>query len=503
MLARRGQGFFAPQGSGGAFFASPQVVARALAGLYAAGATIGALTVLLPHPASSDETVLWSNIAVAFAAALLLWLISTAPWLRIWICQLAAVAGTLVITRAVIYGGDSDFYSLWYLWVGLYTFFFFGRLWGAAHMALVGAAYGFALTQEPSSSPLARWVMTVGTIAIAGLLIDYLSERVRRRAAESDARARALSAVASVAHELARRTSPESAAPAVCESAVQVTGAAEAVLWEPAADGGGLTATAATDPSVHGATVPFLSSPSGVVAAFTSGEPRFLPVSTAADSSEPSRAIAGSALYQPVSRESIPIGVLAVHWAERFEAMPKEAGWVVELLAVEASIAIERAETLMRLERVARTDDLTGLPNRRAWDEQLKREVARARRAGSPLSVAVLDLDYFKDYNDRFGHQAGDRLLKEVAANWQRVIRDTDLLARYGGEEFALALPGADLKEAVTLLERLRSVTPAEERVSAGAVQWNGAESESDLVDRADQAPYAAKRGGRDRIVRG
>jgi diguanylate cyclase (GGDEF)-like protein len=195
--------------------------------------------------------------------------------------------------------------------------------------------------------------------------------------------------------------------------------------------------------------------------------------------------------------------VLAIHWAERFEAMPKEAGWVVGLLAVEASIAIERAETLMRLERVARTDDLTGLPNRRAWDEQLKREMARARREGSSLSVALLDLDYFKDYNDRFGHQAGDRLLKELAANWQRVIRDTDVLARYGGEEFALALPGADLEEAIGLLERLRSVTPAEERVSAGAVEWNGNEPEPELVARADRALYAAKRGGRDRIIRG
>jgi diguanylate cyclase (GGDEF)-like protein len=476
------------------------MMARALAALYLAGAGIGALTVLLPHSASADEAVLWSNIALALAAAIALALIASASWNRPWISQVAVAIGTLVITRAVISGGDVDFYSLWYLWVGLYTFFFFGRRWGALHMALVGAAYGFALTQETISSPLARWAMTVGTVAIAGLLIDVLAGRVRQRAAEADARARALAAVSTVAHELARRTSPESAAPAVCESAVDVTGAAEAVLWEPSGDGTVLVATASTDAAVKGTKVPFVSPPSSIVAAFTSGDPCFVPEPTSADS--PALAhLAGSALYQPVSRETTPIGVLAIHWLDTFDAMPEEAGWTVGLLAVEAAIAIERAETLSRLERVARTDDLTGLANRRSWDEHLHREVSRAARDGSPLAVAVLDLDHFKRYNDRYGHQAGDRLLKEVAANWQRQIRDTDILARYGGEEFALALPGAGIAEAKGLLERLRAVTPRDERVSAGVVQWDGAESEAELLDRADRALYAAKRGGRDRVV--
>lgn len=476
------------------------MMAQALGALYLAGAAIGALTVILPHAASADETVLWSNIALALGASIALALVAGASWLRPWMCQVAVALGTLMITRAVVYGGDVDFYSLWYLWVGLYTFFFFGRHWGAAHMVLVGAAYGFALTQAPASSPLARWTMTVGTIAIAGLLIDVLAGRVRRRAAEADARARALAAVSSVAHELSRRTSPEAAAPAVCESALEVTGSAVAVLWEPSGDGSVLVATAATDPAVQGTKVPFVSPPSSVIASFTSGEPRFVAQPGSADSPALSH-LAGSALYQPVSRESTPIGVLAIHWSETFDTMPEETGWTVGLLAVEAAIAIERAETLARLERVARTDDLTGLANRRSWDEHLRREVSRARRDGAPLAVAVLDIDHFKRYNDRYGHQAGDRLLKEVAANWQRRIRDTDILARYGGEEFALALPGAGSDHAKQLLERLRAATPRNERVSAGVVQWDGQEDEGSLLDRADQALYVAKRAGRDRVV--
>jgi diguanylate cyclase (GGDEF)-like protein len=480
---------------------APSAMARTLGALFLAGALTGALTVLLPHPAAADDTVLWSNVALALAGSLALLAVSRAGWLRAWMCQIAIAVGTLLITRAIVAGGDVDLYSFWYLWVGLYAFFYFGRWWGFAHMAVVGSAYAYALIQEPPPSPLAHWVMTVGTITVAGVLIDILASRVRRQVDQADARSRALSAVATVAHELSRRTSPVSAAPAVCESALEVTGAAEAVLWEPNRKGDALVATASTAPDAKGEVIPFLSTPSGVVQAFATGEPQFVRDSTSSDVPVLARAAPGSALYRPVSREGTPIGVLAIHWIERFDAIPEEAGWVVGLLAVEAAIAIERAETLSRLELVASTDDLTGLENRRAWDAHLKREVARARRAGSPLAVALLDLDHFKRYNDRYGHQAGDRLLKEVAANWQRAIRDTDILARYGGEEFALALPGADLEGAIRLLERLRGVTPKGERVSAGVVQWDGRESEHELIARADGALYSAKRGGRDRIV--
>jgi diguanylate cyclase (GGDEF)-like protein len=157
----------------------------------------------------------------------------------------------------------------------------------------------------------------------------------------------------------------------------------------------------------------------------------------------------------------------------------------------------------VRLERVARTDDLTGLANRRAWDEHLAREVARAKRTGGSLAIALLDLDHFKNYNDVNGHPAGDRLLKQVAAGWSGAIRATDILARYGGEEFAVALPGATEEEARATLERMREVMPEEQRVSAGLVFWDGDEGEVGLVGRADRALYAAKAAGRDRVLIG
>jgi diguanylate cyclase (GGDEF)-like protein len=148
--------------------------------------------------------------------------------------------------------------------------------------------------------------------------------------------------------------------------------------------------------------------------------------------------------------------------------------------------------------RLARTDGLTGVANRRAWDEELPRALARAARSGGRLCVALVDLDHFKDYNDRHGHQAGDRLLKAAAAAWQARLRKTDLLARYGGEEFAVLLPDCGLDAAMVIAERLRTAQP-EVTCSLGVAAWDAREGDGQLVARADRALYAAKAAGRDR----
>jgi diguanylate cyclase (GGDEF)-like protein len=150
--------------------------------------------------------------------------------------------------------------------------------------------------------------------------------------------------------------------------------------------------------------------------------------------------------------------------------------------------------------RLARTDGLTGVANRRAWDEELPRELARSARSRQPVCVALLDLDHFKAYNDEHGHQAGDRLLKTAAAAWEGRLRKTDLLARYGGEEFAVLLPDCALGNAMEIAERLRTAQP-EVTCSIGVADWDGREDSGRLVARADRALYAAKAGGRDRCV--
>jgi diguanylate cyclase (GGDEF)-like protein len=164
-------------------------------------------------------------------------------------------------------------------------------------------------------------------------------------------------------------------------------------------------------------------------------------------------------------------------------------------------LVVQRERLQLRLGLMARTDALTGLPNRRAWDEALDRELARADRSGSRVCVALLDLDHFKQFNDLNGHPAGDTHLKEAASLWLERLRSADLIARYGGEEFALLLAATDTHQAREVVETLRSCVPQEETVSAGIAEWDGVEAGAELLMRADRALYEAKRMGRDRTV--
>ena len=150
-------------------------------------------------------------------------------------------------------------------------------------------------------------------------------------------------------------------------------------------------------------------------------------------------------------------------------------------------------------ELLARTDELTGLPNRRWLHDELGREIARAQRQGFEIWAAVIDLDHFKQFNDRFGHAAGDALLSEAANEWRSVLRVSDFLARTGGEEFVLLLPDCDRAGAHEVIERLRAATPLAQTCSAGYVRWDRIESGYDLIKRADVALYRAKASGRDR----
>jgi diguanylate cyclase (GGDEF)-like protein/PAS domain S-box-containing protein len=173
----------------------------------------------------------------------------------------------------------------------------------------------------------------------------------------------------------------------------------------------------------------------------------------------------------------------------------------------------ELAASNAKLLALSTTDDLTGLRNYRSLRVELEQELRRARRTRQPLSVLMIDIDHFKHYNDRHGHEAGNVVLRGVAEILRTSVREIDTLARYGGEEFCVVLPAAATAEARAVAERLRARIAAEPfaggreqpaghlSISVGVAELiESDQSPADLLRRADDALYRAKRGGRDRV---
>jgi diguanylate cyclase len=171
-------------------------------------------------------------------------------------------------------------------------------------------------------------------------------------------------------------------------------------------------------------------------------------------------------------------------------------------------------DSLAKSEERAKTDTLTGLPNRRALDEFLRKTQTAAMEQGEPFSTLLIDIDHFKRFNDEFGHSVGDQVLKLMANVLRERVREIDLPARYGGEELIAVLRGADLVAASAVAERIRRSICERQivrratgeampgiTVSIGVAQFRGGEPVAELIERCDQALYLAKKNGRNRVV--
>ncbi|HSO06972.1 MAG TPA: DUF484 family protein [Pelomicrobium sp.] len=187
-------------------------------------------------------------------------------------------------------------------------------------------------------------------------------------------------------------------------------------------------------------------------------------------------------------------------------------------LAAVVAVCLENVTYSERLKHMGLTDGLTGVHNRRYFEQRLREEASRCLRQGSPLACMLLDIDHFKRINDSHGHQEGDRVLREVAFRIKNQLRLSDALARYGGEEFAALLGSADAQLGRHIGERVRraiSQTPFRLRdgtelpvtlsigiatIEAGAAPASAESAAAAMVERADQALYRAKQGGRDRV---
>ncbi len=220
-----------------------------------------------------------------------------------------------------------------------------------------------------------------------------------------------------------------------------------------------------------------------------------------------------------VTRESegggeVPLGAIAA--SRPIPRMGRATVRAQQLLALRTlattlAEACGRVELMRRLEHLSRIDPLTALGNRRAFDEALPEELARAQRAGAPLSLVMIDVDHFKAFNDRHGHVAGDQALADVARVLSETARTEDRACRVGGEEFALLLPGADEAAAAEVAERVRRGVQdmagpfGPVTVSLGVAAWDAGRhgDGAGLRAAADARLYAAKAGGRNRVVAG
>ncbi|HUG52308.1 MAG TPA: diguanylate cyclase [Vicinamibacteria bacterium] len=204
-------------------------------------------------------------------------------------------------------------------------------------------------------------------------------------------------------------------------------------------------------------------------------------------------------------------GIVCLGGARRRQGEEKE---LLKMLADLSGLAIGQVERFKAIQDTANMDDLTAVFNKRFFQERMSAEIQRARRDGTGLSLLLLDIDHFKNYNDTSGHVAGDEVLKKVGQLLKASVREDDVVARYGGEEFVILYPGASKALACRLAQSLRHAVevqafPGGERQPLGRVTISGgvatfpedAVTEVELIRAADQALYEAKNAGRNRIL--
>jgi len=319
------------------------------------------------------------------------------------------------------------------------------------------------------------WVTASG---IVGLAAQDLVEQVRQRA----------EALHTVSAAVGRRTREIETRSAICEAAKENARASFAVLLEPDTNGRRLVTTAATDENVEETEVFLSDSQSPAVRAYQSGRAHVQqgveqsPFVSSTGTATP----AASILWHAIPGRDSPMGVLCVGWADPVKRLPETLPSVMEALAAEAAGVIERTTLLLRLETVVKADDVTGLPNERAWEEEVPREISRARRQQEPLSVVILDLGEFELSADGELAAGDKRVLRDAAGRFRGALAPSDFLAHRGPGRFGLLLPNVGADDAQGVALRLQALAPDARSCTIAVATWNGLELPAQLVDRAE-----------------
>jgi diguanylate cyclase (GGDEF)-like protein/PAS domain S-box-containing protein len=435
--------------------------ARAAAALLVAGALLVAISLVLPHPSGADQVALsLTALGMALAGGIVWALAGRIPIaaVHLILVGVAAVTCVLIYESGIAVGQ----YGTIFVWTTLVTSCYFRRRVAAAHLAWLLLAYGVTLLLVENTagySPLTRWLFTLISLGVVMLLITAI---VARRA-RADERARRFF---DLSHDM------------LCTAGM---------------DGYFIELNQSWTENLG----------------YSLDELRAVPFVERVHPEDRERTEAeAAALFDGVETLSFENRYRAKdgswHWLRwSSQLSPDEsliygrATDVTELKRIEA----EREELLGKVQDMASHDSLTGLPNRRELEQLLPREMASARRSGSPLCVAIIDLDRFKAYNDTHGHLAGDEMLRACARAWDSSLRGEDTIVRFGGEEFLVVLPCTLPDQAAEIVERLRQATPMGQTCSAGLARWDFLESSDDLISRADSALYLAKAGGRDQLA--
>jgi diguanylate cyclase (GGDEF)-like protein/PAS domain S-box-containing protein len=435
--------------------------ARAVGALLIAGAGLVFLSLVLPHPSGADTAILVATAVAMAAAGLLCWFLSRRVPIAVTHLALAgaATATGLLFWKSGVAAGQ---YGSIFVWSTLIAAYFFPRRVAIAHLAWLLAVYAVTLAVVESTagySPLSRWLFTAVSLAV----VMALTSAIVARRTKADLRARRFF---DLSHDM------------LCIADMDGHFVELNSAWE--------NCLGYSDEELRAA--PFLELVHPEDRQRTEAQSAALRESQAAVVFE-NRYLAKDGSWHWLRWSSTLAADESLIYARATDVTP--------LKRVES----ERENLLTEVAVLARSDALTGLPNRRGLDEQLPREMARARRAESDLCLAIVDIDHFKAYNDANGHLAGDAILRECAVAWDGALRGADTIVRFGGEEFLVVLPDCPLEQGAETVERLREATPGGLTCSAGLACWDYAETTDDLVDRADSALYRAKAAGRDQLV--
>lgn len=216
-----------------------------------------------------------------------------------------------------------------------------------------------------------------------------------------------------------------------------------------------------------------------------------------------------SAVAMPMCVQDSVLGLIYIRLNEKWSELSEADERFFRVMSATAANALKNAQMFEEMEHRARTDFLTGLPNHRFFQSTLAMELGRAQRHSHPLSLLIIDLDFLKEVNDRFGHPTGDMVIRTIGEVIRRGCREFDFAARYGGEEFTVILPETPLAGAIQVADRIRELIAAYEFGGIGTITASigvsnfpvNALGREDLIRVADQALYVAKNNGRDRVA--